>query len=241
MASEFDLGGEGDLFKAPKRILEEPFIDQSPVTASFPVNPCYEDVMSLQMLNVSEMESSFEKEQLLSDAFYGCKIDLFSNGVESSAPDVVLDAKIPITQNDGKMIEDKYLSSQGSFWKSDSFESLSSMEMMQGAPMGHDFLDFYGTGFGAAYGIRRSFSEGDIKSLGHDSVSHMHAQHGQPQLFGGSTTEGRMEKLLRYKIKRTKRNFVRKINYACRKTLADNQPRIRGRFAKQNLMHPGSI
>lgn len=41
-----------------------------------------------------------------------------------------------------------------------------------------------------------------------------------------------MEKLSRYRIKKAKRNFGRKIKYACRKALAENQPRIRGRFAK---------
>ncbi|CAA6661121.1 unnamed protein product [Spirodela intermedia] len=44
--------------------------------------------------------------------------------------------------------------------------------------------------------------------------------------------EDRMQKLSRYRKKKTKRNFCRKIKYACRKALADSQPRIRGRFAK---------
>lgn len=46
------------------------------------------------------------------------------------------------------------------------------------------------------------------------------------------TSEDRWEKLSRYWNKKSKRNFGRKIKYACRKALADSQPRIRGRFAK---------
>ncbi|KAF2601513.1 hypothetical protein F2Q70_00028307 [Brassica cretica] len=34
--------------------------------------------------------------------------------------------------------------------------------------------------------------------------------------------------------KRNERNFSKKIKYACRKTLADSRPRVRGRFAKND-------
>ncbi|RAL46364.1 hypothetical protein DM860_015357 [Cuscuta australis] len=221
VVSEYDLGGEGDLFKAPKPIIEEPFVDLDPMASSIPLLSCAEDVMSIEFLKVSEIESSFEKEQLLSDVFYGCSTDLLSKGVEASVSEVV---PYPISKNCGEMS-----GSKASFQKSESFESLCSMEMVHGgAPMGPDFHDFYGMGYSAAaYGIRRSFSEGDIKNLGQGSVSLLNAQHG--------ISEDRKEKLSRYRSKRTKRNFVRKINYACRKTLADNQPRIRGRFAKMEL------
>ncbi|KAI4340394.1 hypothetical protein MLD38_025234 [Melastoma candidum] len=42
------------------------------------------------------------------------------------------------------------------------------------------------------------------------------------------------ERIERYRSKRTQRNFDKKIKYACRKTLADSRPRIRGRFARNN-------
>ncbi|KAL4590995.1 hypothetical protein LXL04_003943 [Taraxacum kok-saghyz] len=48
------------------------------------------------------------------------------------------------------------------------------------------------------------------------------------------TTEERKEKIHRYMKKRTERNFSKKIKYACRKTLADSRPRVRGRFAKND-------
>ncbi|KAG6531340.1 uncharacterized protein LOC122040164 [Zingiber officinale] len=44
--------------------------------------------------------------------------------------------------------------------------------------------------------------------------------------------EERKEKIHRYMEKRNKRNFTKTIKYACRKTLADTRPRVRGRFAK---------
>ncbi|XP_068663915.1 uncharacterized protein [Aristolochia californica] len=48
------------------------------------------------------------------------------------------------------------------------------------------------------------------------------------------TLEERKVKIHRYMKKRTERNFSKKIKYACRKTLADSRPRVRGRFAKND-------
>ncbi|XP_060171416.1 uncharacterized protein LOC132602628 isoform X1 [Lycium barbarum] len=48
------------------------------------------------------------------------------------------------------------------------------------------------------------------------------------------TPEQRREKIHRYMKKRNERNFSKKIKYACRKTLADSRPRVRGRFAKND-------
>ncbi|CAF2289134.1 BnaA04g19400D [Brassica napus] len=46
--------------------------------------------------------------------------------------------------------------------------------------------------------------------------------------------EQRKERINRYMKKRNERNFSKKIKYACRKTLADSRPRVRGRFAKND-------
>ncbi|XP_043697733.1 two-component response regulator-like APRR1 [Telopea speciosissima] len=46
------------------------------------------------------------------------------------------------------------------------------------------------------------------------------------------SAEERKERIERYRSKRSQRNFNKKIKYACRKTLADSRPRIRGRFAR---------
>uniref|UniRef100_K3Z2Y9 CCT domain-containing protein n=1 Tax=Setaria italica TaxID=4555 RepID=K3Z2Y9_SETIT len=46
--------------------------------------------------------------------------------------------------------------------------------------------------------------------------------------------EERKEKIHWYIKKRNERNFSKKIKYACRKTLADSRPRVRGMFAKND-------
>ncbi|KAL6502344.1 hypothetical protein OROHE_024622 [Orobanche hederae] len=51
---------------------------------------------------------------------------------------------------------------------------------------------------------------------------------------GSYSAEERKERIDRYRAKKTQRNFNKKIKYACRKTLADNRPRIRGRFARND-------
>ncbi|CAL9089195.1 unnamed protein product [Musa textilis] len=51
---------------------------------------------------------------------------------------------------------------------------------------------------------------------------------------GRLSVEERKQKIHRYMKKRNERNFSKKIKYACRKTLADSRPRVRGRFAKND-------
>ncbi|KAM3249351.1 putative basic-leucine zipper transcription factor E isoform X1 [Capsicum annuum] len=51
---------------------------------------------------------------------------------------------------------------------------------------------------------------------------------------GRCSVEERREKIIRYMKKRNERNFSKKIKYACRKTLADSRPRVRGRFARND-------
>ncbi|KAJ7944949.1 zinc finger protein CONSTANS-like [Quillaja saponaria] len=51
---------------------------------------------------------------------------------------------------------------------------------------------------------------------------------------GRYSEEERKERISKYRAKRTQRNFNKTIKYACRKTLADNRPRIRGRFARND-------
>ncbi|KAJ6388629.1 hypothetical protein OIU77_027063 [Salix suchowensis] len=51
---------------------------------------------------------------------------------------------------------------------------------------------------------------------------------------GRYSAEERKERISKYRAKRGQRNFTKTIKYACRKTLADNRPRIRGRFARND-------
>ncbi|KAI3683349.1 hypothetical protein L1987_83852 [Smallanthus sonchifolius] len=55
------------------------------------------------------------------------------------------------------------------------------------------------------------------------------------------TSEKRKEKINKYMKKRNERNFNKKIKYACRKTLADSRPRVRGRFAKHDEFGESNI
>ncbi|KAL9238922.1 hypothetical protein vseg_013290 [Gypsophila vaccaria] len=46
--------------------------------------------------------------------------------------------------------------------------------------------------------------------------------------------EEKKERIERYRSKRSQRNFNKKIQYTCRKTLADSRPRVRGRFTRND-------
>ncbi|XP_068339565.1 zinc finger protein CONSTANS-LIKE 3-like [Pyrus communis] len=52
--------------------------------------------------------------------------------------------------------------------------------------------------------------------------------------------EEKKERIERYRSKRNQRNFNKTIKYACRKTLADSRPRIRGRFARNDEIEKNS-
>lgn len=231
MISEYDMGGEGDLFKAPEPIIEEPVMGLDPVSAAISMISCGEDVISSQALKVADIES-LQNEQLLNEVFYECERDLLEQAAMEMPLSEVLEIKIPSLRIDGNQIPENKPLSDSTFQKSVSSECLSSMDWMHGPMTTPSFLDFRGMDLGAAYGMRRAFSEGDIKTLGNGTMGIIHSPHERPMIITKSISEERKEKLSRYRNKKTKRNFGRKIKYACRKALADSQPRIRGRFAK---------
>ncbi|XP_009403455.2 zinc finger protein CO3 [Musa acuminata AAA Group] len=71
--------------------------------------------------------------------------------------------------------------------------------------------------------VRRVVSTGDLQR--------MHGVRETPRVRRYSAEE-RKERIERYRSKRNQRNFRKKITYACRKTLADSRPRVRGRFVR---------
>ncbi|KAK9672450.1 hypothetical protein RND81_12G101600 [Saponaria officinalis] len=228
--SDYDLGGGGDLFKAPEPIIEEPMGQLDPVmTAALAMMSCGEDVMPSSGLKIGDMQN----EQLFCDAFDGCGNELLEKTSVETAVSDVMEIKFPLmTTNEVHIDENKTLSDL-CFTKSDSSGSLSSMEWISGANVTPNFLDFPDIDFPSVYGMRRAFSEGDIKTLANGNNKTLsHSPHQPPLLLGSCTSEDRLQKLSRYRNKRSRRNFGRKIKYACRKALADNQPRVRGRFAK---------
>ncbi|MCO5614143.1 hypothetical protein L7F22_068424 [Adiantum nelumboides] len=90
--------------------------------------------------------------------------------------------------------------------------------------------------------IRRVYSTGDLQGFnGMQTYYGIKAESSIPEeaagvRIGHYTAEERRMKVHRYRQKRNERNFNKKIKYACRKTLADNRPRVRGRFARSDEM-----
>ncbi|KAI4363673.1 hypothetical protein MLD38_019861 [Melastoma candidum] len=230
--AEYDLGGEGDLFKAPEPIIEEPIMVIDPMTAAISMMSGGQYVVLPPGLKFPDIVS-LQNEPLFSDFYYECGKDLMEKEAVNAAllDEAILEGKIlPLTIDEKEPLKDEMpldMTFSGTqFQKSVSSECLNSMDWVQGAsPMKPSFLDFPILELGAAFGMRRAYSEGDIKTLSNSNERPM-------MIVGNCTVEERWEKLSRYRNKKTKRNFGRKIKYACRKALADSQPRIRGRFAR---------
>ncbi|KAI3995785.1 hypothetical protein MKX01_007264 [Papaver californicum] len=113
-------------------------------------------------------------------------------------------------------------------------------------------LDFQGDNSNGLYvtdTVQRVFSPTDIQALNNDNqqlvngcsnnnttplTSELTSLEESSYKVGRLSVEERKEKIHRYMKKRNERNFSKKIKYACRKTLADSRPRVRGRFAKND-------
>ncbi|MED6191470.1 hypothetical protein PIB30_000571 [Stylosanthes scabra] len=89
----------------------------------------------------------------------------------------------------------------------------------------HDASSPENSGFNGK--MRRVCSTGDLQKC--------QAELEEPNFkVGRYSAEERKERISKYRAKRSQRNFNKTIKYACRKTLADNRPRIRGRFARND-------
>ncbi|XP_071707461.1 uncharacterized protein [Rutidosis leptorrhynchoides] len=277
--SDYDLGGEGDLFKAPEPIIIEqhpslirgidPMTSSSAAAAISMISCGEEDIITPQEMKLTTDIQSLQNEEFLNDVFYECKDILAKEAAaatatgtetvtltesspfsqvlgnetvtitESSPFSQVLGFSFPVVSTEENLVvkeNDDDPSCQ--IPKSMSCDSLNSMDWAQVKP---SVVNFSEIDFGNAYGMRRAFSEGDIKTLGDANSSFIHYPVGQPPLISERITEDRLQKLSRYRNKKAKRNFGRKIKYACRKALADSQPRIRGRFARTDESPPTHI
>ncbi|XVE58381.1 hypothetical protein DITRI_Ditri04bG0165300 [Diplodiscus trichospermus] len=159
--SEYDLGAEGDLFKAPEPIIEEPIVGLDPMTAAISLISCDEDVITSQGLKAADIES-IQNEQFL-EVLYECEKDMMAQAAIETQLAEVLDVKIPVVKTDENQNQENKVFSDGPFQKSVSSGCLNSMEWMQGAAIKPNFLDFPGMDLSSVYGMRRAFSEGDIK------------------------------------------------------------------------------
>jgi len=176
---------------------------------------------------------SVQNEQLFNDVLDGFTKELLEKTSVDTAVSDVKDIKFPLMMSNEVQIDENKTLPDLTFTKSDSSGSLSSMEWVSGANVRPSFLDFPEMDFSAGYGMRRAFSEGDIKTLANgNNTSLARSPIQRTLLIGNCTSEDRLQKLTRYRNKKSRRNFGRKIKYACRKALADSQPRVRGRFAK---------
>ncbi|XP_009132477.1 zinc finger protein CONSTANS-LIKE 9 isoform X1 [Brassica rapa] len=216
--TDYDLGEEGDLFKAPDPILEDPIVAVDPLSAALTMISCGED-SSQGLCELPDLGSLQSGQELLDKAFYECEQDLIMKSAMEPPFSDVLDVKnISLITNESQDLQ-----------KSVSSENLSSMGWSQNqeALVVQNFPDYSQLDFGYVNGMRRAFSEGEIQKLGTG-----HFQSPLDMIIVSCTSDDRREKLSRYRNKKSRRNFGRKIKYACRKALADSQPRIRGRFAK---------
>ncbi|RLM87645.1 hypothetical protein C2845_PM04G00860 [Panicum miliaceum] len=89
----------------------------------------------------------------------------------------------------------------------------------------------------ASYGMaaatspfRRAVSTGDLLVRDRDREEEQRVMAAPAP--GRYSAEERRERIDKYRSKRNQRNFQKKITYACRKTLADSRPRVKGRFAR---------
>ncbi|CAN1158341.1 hypothetical protein LINPERPRIM_LOCUS11816 [Linum perenne] len=167
---EYDLGGEGDLFKAPELIIQDPVLSMDPMTAAISMISCGEDVLTPSG-GLKIGDDTVQNEQLLSDVFYECKKDLMEmaavmeGGDNQKFSDVLLDIKtLPPLRIEENQVMQELVPDDVGLSKSVSSGCLSGMDWIPGASVKQpSFLDFPGIDFTSAYGMRRAFSEGDIK------------------------------------------------------------------------------
>lgn len=152
--SEYNLGGDWDLFKEPQPIMEQPLVSLNHMTSTMSMFLCSDDVMSREIKS-TEVES-FQNDYFLSNLFYGFE-DILSK--EPSSPSQILNFKLPETETVNNVVKEN-LHPQGKITKSVSSDSLISMNGAQVSPNSVKFSEMEDK---KVYGMRRAFSEGHIK------------------------------------------------------------------------------
>ncbi|KQK10466.1 two-component response regulator-like APRR5 isoform X2 [Brachypodium distachyon] len=132
------------------------------------------------------------------------------------------------------------LNGGGAFFSSSSPSphQLSSLAPMSSSPSSSCHSDLFD--FASSCSVRRVFSTGDLQGMNGSSPAPSGDSCGGQDVGGGPfsqkvgrySAEERKERVERYRVKRHQRNFTKKITYACRKSLADSRPRVKGRFAR---------
>lgn len=159
---EYNMGGEGDLFKAPEPIIEESFSGLNPMMAAISMMSFGNPNISLEGLKDADFES-LQSDQLLSDVYYECEKDLLEKAAIQTPFSEVLDLKSQTSNMDEHQIPEDKSVPDATLQKSVSSGCLRSMDWMQGPAVKSSILDFSGMDISEVYGMRRAFSEGDIK------------------------------------------------------------------------------
>ncbi|RWV95209.1 hypothetical protein BHE74_00023935 [Ensete ventricosum] len=229
--SEYDLGGVGDLFEAPEPILEESILALDPITDAMSVMSGYGSTITEETLKIADMES-IQNEDFLGDALYDCQKDLFANSTAGVLPEA-LDIAVAAVQTEETLAGERSFA-EGSLPKSICFGCLSSVDCFNISTVESSFLGVNDMNLDAAFGMRRVYSEGDIRVRlkSHSLILSLFWQvlgiddlvHGNMNIVPSSNPlativdvnievkiEERREKLSRYRTKRTKRNYGRKI------------------------------
>ncbi|GJM89934.1 hypothetical protein PR202_ga06164 [Eleusine coracana subsp. coracana] len=187
LVSEYDLGGEGDLFKAPEPIIDEPLLSLDPVAAAISMMSGSETAMDQTI-----KAGTIQNDPLLSEVLYECEKELMEKSAIEETISELLDVKIPMLQVEEtpRQVEEALIQ------KSVSSGCLNSADWINGA-VRPNFLDFQGMDFEAAFGMRRAYSEGDIQNLGANTPRPANAQSSCERLVTISDlkTEERKQKL----------------------------------------------
>lgn len=157
--SEYDLGGEGDLFKAPEpitTIIEEPILDLDLATIS--IISGGEDAICSQAVKLTDI-LTMQTGPLLDDVFYECN-DLLEKPVMHESSPEIPDVKVPVKMTGEGLASDH--GSDGTIQKSTSSGCLTSTGENSGLPTKGNFLNCRGLNIDTS-GMRRAFSEGDMQ------------------------------------------------------------------------------
>lgn len=175
--SDYDLGAEGDLFKAPEPVLEERILPMlNPLTTALSMISCGEDQNQSRnddhtlTHTPSGGRNHIETTDhlLFSDVYYDCKKDLLeSTVIEDTFPELA-DIKFPALDmgEDHHRPVDILDTVEVPLQKSVSHQCLATTNG-GGGTKSPNFVDFQEMDIGAAFRLRRAYSEGDIK-VGND-------------------------------------------------------------------------
>lgn len=148
-----------------------------PISAAISMISCGDNSILSQDLKVADI-TSLQNEPLFSEVYYECHKDLLEKAATETSFYEALEIKIPPPKIDGSWSMVNELPLDSPFQKSVSSGCLSSMDWVTGSALKPNFLDFPGLDLGAVYGMRRAFSEGDIKVkftfFGYTAVSVIH-------------------------------------------------------------------